>query len=265
MIIIYSHDRACQLDLLLKSIKNKMPEQNVTVLFSFSTPEYQSGYERIKLLHDITLVQKTTDTFHTLLKNAVQKTEDEHVILLCDDDVFIKSVNLPEIDCNSIGLNLRYSPKLKNSYHTGLMCKLPLFTEYGVNLKWDWNAYPGEDRWGYPYQAGGMAYSRDFLEYILSTIKPSNPNEFETQMMNNKFAYNRMNILCNKTSSVVNLSINRVQTTVAYNRGGRDVNYSPEELNKEFLNGKHICFDQFDEFDTDCEFIETEIKLKEIE
>ena len=71
-----------------------------------------------------------------------------------------------------------------------------------------WTTYEIIDRWGYPYQAGGMVYDAEFMRFVFNSINPQSPNQLETQMMSAKHAWTRPKVKAGTWPSVMNLSIN---------------------------------------------------------
>ena len=263
-IIIYSKDRACQLDLLLRSIDLKFENKNnVFVLYDYSNEDFQIGYELVfnkDYGFNVIPIKQDKGTFYNVLKDTVDKITTDFICPFCDDDVFIRNTNLDTIsnfiNDNTIGIHLRYSQDLTISYHHNNYLPNPKFLPIeDPFILWNWKEYPMIDRWGYPYQGGGLVYRKSFLKHMIDNIKFSLPNSFETAMMSKRNDWGKSLIVGFKHSPIVNVSINRVQNEVN-NRGGRDVNISPKQLNDLFLNGNIIDYSGLDNYQNNCEFIE---------
>ena len=53
-IIIFGRDRGCQLELLIRSMKEFFKEFNeceIKILYTYSNNEYEKGYEKLKIIH----------------------------------------------------------------------------------------------------------------------------------------------------------------------------------------------------------------------
>jgi hypothetical protein len=268
-IVIYSKDRPCQLDLLLKSIDLKFKNKNnVFVLYDWSDLEYKKSYDLIsKKEYDFNLnfIPQTRETFYNVLKTTVEKINTEFICPLCDDDVFIRETDISNIskhvNDNIIGIHLRFSKDLTISYHTGRIYDHPNWEEIEKPyIKWNWTSYPIIDRWGYPYQAGGLIYKTDFFLHMICNSSFYLPNSLETAMMEKRHQWSKSEILGFEKSPIVNVSINRVQNDVN-NRGGRDINYSPKQLNDIFLSGKTIDYSKLNNYENNCEFIEIPLEF----
>jgi hypothetical protein len=269
-VIIYSKDRTCQLDLLLRSLKHYFINcGKIFILEDWSDDVFKSGYDKIKTINyglNLEFRKQTRNTFYEVLKNSVYDSTTSFLLPLCDDDVFIEETNIDDIsnymDENTVGISLRYSKDLTISYHTGKIFSLPVFVDTGGYLKWKWSSYGMVDRWGYPYHAGGLIYETKFLRNMISEISFDLPNSLEGAMMAKRHAWKKEYLLAFKHSKIVNVSINRVQNDVN-NRGGRDINYTPTELNTIFLSGKIIDSTDLYGMNNNCEFIEVPLKFTE--
>ncbi len=270
-VIIFTRDRACQADLLLRSIfKHFENVGRVFLLYDWSNEWFNQGYDQIKRNkygQGLFWLKQTKELFYRQLKDTVTISKADYILPLCDDDCFLRKTNvdntLDHMDDNVVGLNMRYSKDLGISYHHGNVLPLPEFVHDGEYLKWDWFKYKQQGRWEYPYQAGGMIYQKEFLKHMIENITFELPNSFESAMMEKRHGWGRHYVMALPTASVVNVSINRVQTDVP-NRGGRDINYSPEDLNSKFLSGKHISTSELYDKVFDCEFIEVPLEFEDM-
>ena len=88
-VLVFSKDRAAQLDLLLRSIKRFAPRfyRSVTVLYAYSEPCYREGYERLlyPLRRNLLFVHQRD--FEQQVRHWLDHS-DGPVSFLCDDDVF---------------------------------------------------------------------------------------------------------------------------------------------------------------------------------
>ena len=110
--------------------------------------------------------------------------------------------------------------------------------------------------------AGAMIYKTDFFRFMIDNIKFDLPNSLEGAMMGERYKWKRNFLVGFKHSPVVNISVNRIQNDVP-NRGGRDVYYSPEELNSIFLSNSVIDTTNLYNMNNNCEFVEIPLDFKE--
>lgn len=261
-IIIYSKNRASQLDMLLRSIKHNFLNVNdVFVLNDFDSEIHYNSYKKIwgkNYGFNTIFKTQTRDIFYDVVLSSLNEVKTDYVLPFCDDDLFIKKTDITDdvqyITDDVVGLCFRRAPNLTTSYHTGEVIPLPKFEKLGNVFKWKWlneNPY----RWGYPYQAGGLLYNKQFFHYMMKNITFNIPNHLESGMMDNKHKWGKEHVLCREFSPIVNVSVNRVQD-VYVNRGGRDVNYSVSDLAEKFLAGNIIDIMPLQDMVNVCEFVE---------
>jgi hypothetical protein len=114
-VVIFSKDRACQLDALLQSMQRHAPALfPATVLCLATEPEYQAGYRRLTREWP-----RTRLVFQGCFKNDVLSlinSAEPYTVFLVDDDVFYRDApTAPELcpgQCYSfrLGLNVTRNP-----------------------------------------------------------------------------------------------------------------------------------------------------------
>lgn len=274
-VLVYSKDRTAQLELLLRSIKTNFENlYEIFVLYDYSSQAFQLGYEAVRRLHpDVHFIRQTKDTFKTVIRDVVRNTMTTDFILpFCDDDVMIRKANVGAginrlKDKDFIGVSLRHSLTITLSYHSGETFPIVdhTITDEGL-VQWTWKSPSAKYCWAYPYMAGGSVYERSFFSQMIGSFEFVLPNTMEMGMVNHKHIWNRSWLLCFPQNPVINVSVNKVQDE-NNNRGGRDVHYSPEELNTHLLDNKRINLQ--DVIDTcliknNCEFVEIPLQLESI-
>lgn len=263
-IIIYSKNRAAQLDLLLRSIKENFLNVNKVFVLNDFDDDFKKSYEKLWAKDygiNVEYIYQNKSIFYNVLLDVLKRSDQEWVLPFCDDDVVISKADvdgaLEFVDGNTTGLNLRFSLDMDISYHTGAIVPFPAFERVGDFCKWKWKG-ASDLRWGYPYHAGGKIYRKDFFYHMMSTTEFDNPNILEYKMMVNKDNWGKECSVCFKSAPIVNVSVNRVQN-VSNNRGGRDVGYSPQELRDRFMNGECIDLKPLQDMKPNCEFIEIQL------
>lgn len=264
-IIIYSKDRACQVDLLLKSIDKFVKHVGkIVILYDYSNEQFAEAYWKLK---DCIMIRQTPEIFkRELIHSTCFTNHSKYVMPLCDDDVFINPCDVSTIDIENdvVGINLRYSPNVNISYHDGNFIPNPVFESLADDvLKWNWTLNNPRYCWGYPYQAGSVVYDYEFFQQMVNLLSYHLPSTLETAMNYNKFVFNKPFLKCFNKSKLINVSINRIDNTYS-NRAGREFSYSAEHLNDMFLQGKSINLDQVVKTcneQNSCDFIELPLEL----
>src|SRR5689334_243855 len=91
-LIVWSKDRACQLDLLLRSIKRNIPNTfDVNVIYKASSSEYQDAYNQCLNIHNGASFFGEHDEWNLeKLTRKLISEANENVCLSTDDTVFYK-------------------------------------------------------------------------------------------------------------------------------------------------------------------------------
>lgn len=239
-ILIFSKDRACQLDLLLRSLKHRFrewQEASITVLYTYSNADLGRGYELVRAEHpkfEYRCELETAACFRELTLGVIGR--NEHLAFLVDDDVFRADFTTdcveyemfasdPQIMC----LSLRLDPNMDYCYPRNRPMRAPRFA--GA-LRWEWRA--AEHDWGYPMSLDGHVFRSAEIVPLIRSIEFHDPNSLEAALANSPLGNPEM--ICFARSKLVNLPINRVQDTVRNRHGSVDAIW----LNRRFLDGERI-------------------------
>ena len=258
--VIFSLNRAMQLEVLLKSIeKHDIGKSlNVSILYSFSTHGYQKAYAKLKnkypqfnwleetiykppkLNVDFDLfywhnlywwlkykyLRKNKSNFKQKLIEILTENDGEFAMFLTDDSLFYRNIEIPDLQPNSV-FGLRHGTHLVGGkYNT---------TETGI----EWNIYENDKTtdWGYPFSVDGHIYSKEALLKITGKIIFNNPNAMEGNIacyLQEKQLFSQ--IKANQHSCLLGFELNRVQSVAENHHLG----ISQEKLNYYFLDGYHL-------------------------
>ncbi len=252
-VIIFSKDRAAQLDLLLRG----MPEfDEVYVIWTASDNKFAAGYDIIDFRGAISVRQS-----HAFKDDVVWYVDspNEYTMFLTDDDIFLRDFDAdirlnPEIAC----LSLRLNPGMNYCYTLNRPQKAPKFGTYRnyvfdvnsamaqllpfppihhIEYAYDWRNADAD--YGYPMSLDGHIFRTADILPLLEKLDYHNPNTLEGQLACHPI--NRPMMMCFDKSVIVNNPINSVQSTVP-NRHGT---ITAEWLNEQFLAGKRIKLEPF--------------------
>lgn len=221
--LIFSKNRACQLDLLLRSLS--IP---CVVLYTFD-PEFEAGYKKLRKIHPKVKFIKQKD-FKTDLLKIIEKSEN--VLFLTDDDVMIdsfswRSRNFKEFknDSSVATLSLSLNPNV-------------------AGRKWKWSDYRGNYRlrmWGYPMSVDSCVFRTNDIIETIKNNEMKNPNFLETAL--NLNIPERHFMMCCDSIKIINNSVNQVQTDFPAHTLG----IKTQELEKQFLSGKRLSLSDIKE------------------
>jgi hypothetical protein len=253
-IVIFSKDRAMQLEALLRSYKEFCKDcyfNNITIIWKASTLDFLDGYMTLQENEAYTKDLGITWVIQTdFKKNVLEslKSSSEFSMFLVDDILFkepfsssdkqfITFRDSKEILC----LSLRLWKGIDYCYPTNTTVTLPNDFDQFTGT-WSWVGAEGD--WGYPMSVDGHVFRTELISQIAAKLNYYNPNTFEgimaafSGMLKN---YGKM-ICYPQGSKLLNLPINRVQNDVN-NRFENSI--SAEEMNQRFLNGDRIDLKPF--------------------
>ena len=227
-IIIYSKNRAMQLELLLRSMDfydNKI-NHNITVIYTFDDITHEWGYERLKLLHDVNWWLEAAFKEQTL--NAIDE-EHENTVFFMDDMVCVDPVGLNHLfKTMVVDENVCYSTRL----HNNITYSYPSKT-YAVSSSKDGVA-SGSGCWGYKMSLDGNIFNTKDIKKRISKLNFNNPNELEYKLCGVPVDKMYYGVPC-----FINIPVNKVQD-FCNNRVGETYYTNPADLNSRFLSGQRI-------------------------
>jgi hypothetical protein len=220
--IIFSKNRACQLELLLRSLN--MP---AVVIYTYD-PDFKRGYEKlIDIYPSVKFIRQTN------LKEQIIQNLGDYTMFEVDDAVMIEhfSKDCPEFkefksNPDILCLSLRMSPNYSGA---------PIFK----NNTWAWRGL--RHSWGYPMSVSSHIFRRDD---ILPTILKSEmeiPNDLEVALRRNP--PDRPLMLCFTKPKMITNEANNVQTKYPTPNFGVSV----RELEDRFLKGERLSLEYIKE------------------
>lgn len=265
--IIFSRDRALQLYTLLssyqKKVKNPIP---LIVFYSTSTHRHSKSYLEIEKYFQDKLRIDFVDhggNFYDSLVDLLEKINCKKVFFLCDDNIFIKDVDLSimdKINTQDYILSMRCSPYLKYSYTLNTKLHNPKLTKSEISddlLKFSWFEAPGE--WSYPWSIDGHIFSLPLVRSIILSSKFQAPNSFESVLTTFNSIYENKYGLCFKFSTILNLPINQVQVEYKIKHGDITTDFLLEKWVAGYAFETSI-FDEYIPISVHEEFIPTFVK-----
>jgi hypothetical protein len=242
-IVIFSKDRAAQLDLFLRSMKQMFPgwhrSKNVHVLYTYSNEAFGSGYVKTITLHpDIHYAYENKGMFKKDLLKLIEINR-LFTVFFVDDNVFKNTFSMQceevreflireDIAC----ISLRLCPRINYCYTMDVPMTPPMFSDGGRYI-WKWKeASPGD--WSYPMSMDGHIFKTEEILPLLGLLDYSNPNTLEGTLASSPFNIPRM--ICFSDSKIFNIPANKVQDV----NGNRHGNLSAWDINEQYLKDKRL-------------------------
>jgi hypothetical protein len=240
-IVIFSKDRACQCDSLLRSIRDnfRAPYVSLTVLYKASGPAFQAGYDLLAARSEL---QRATlrpqRSFYEDVRSLCNGLDDtSQVMFLVDDDIVFRPCDISAAAEAFTDEHLFISLRASRSYAGD---GAPRFLSDGPYLEWKWNYHTRSwVTWNYPFSVDGNIFHADHIKKIIRNIAFDAPNSFEGRMHTYRHAWWIKRIkkaLALPEAAVFNNPLNRVQTESE--TWHADV--SADSMNEHFLNGMRI-------------------------
>lgn len=235
-IIIFSKERPCQLEALLRSMNLYFNHPHkIYVLYKSEDCDFDCGYDRLRF-YDNSITWVKEEHFKDDLLNLIHHTINrkyEHLMLLVDDLIFTREFSgetllrtfdeTPDI----LALSLRLGENITYCYTQDIPTSPPTFRN---GHQWEWRtASPGY--WNDPMSLDGHIYRLSELEASIANLEFHNPKTLEAAMVANPI--DKPYLICDRHPYLINLAINQVHDAFP-NRHG---NITEGWLNMRFLQG----------------------------
>ena len=262
-IIIFSKDRACQLDLLLRSFRDYFRgdmDDNIRVLYTYSDDKYKEGYD-ILMGHKygVPMILEESSNFKRDTE-ALIMPELPYTLFLVDDDVLksefqsdCKEMQIFACDPDILCLSLRLYKGINYCYT--IPCDSPA-PALSVDNTWEWKGQLGD--WGYPMSLDGHIFRTSEILPLIKSLGYSSPNTLEGTLANNPLPQSKM--ICLDQSVVLNNPCNKVQID-----NGNHCGHIPASfLNTMYLRNQYISLNNLRGIQNRAPHQEVEILFEEL-
>jgi len=268
--IIFSKDRALQLDATLRSLREKcldVDKLKVVVLYTTSRVEhkvtksgmrvkdkivsfYQTQYDTLMKAHpNVEFIHETN--FKTDLLRIIMRPMNSYVMFAVDDTIFIREFSVKHIQAylennvEAIGFSLRLGANTTYCYMTNKKQTLPKFETVDLNvLKFNW-VHEKHD-FGYPFEISSSVYRIPEVLIPLQLKDYNTPNTLEASIHKSIdfFKFSLPMLLCYKNSVAFSNPLNLVQAKKT-NRCSKNIDTSIIHLSEKFKNGYMIDLSKY--------------------
>lgn len=249
--IIFSKNRACQLNLLLESIhKNGFSENNkISVIYHYTDNDYLKGYQILELMYKEINFIKQND-FQTDVINCIDGNI-EYLTFMVDDDVIYRK--LPPIETyiskikehNASCFSLRLGKNCRYSHPANIDYKLMNHQHITENIIKIDTCHQMNGDFRYPLSLDGHIFKMMDIVLLLNNIKFNNPNQLEARLQIFTQSIISKPILSFDVSHLVGVPVNIVNTSI-HNRHSVKFNFPENVLNDKLINqNTKIDLDQF--------------------
>ena len=263
--IIFSKDRALQLDGLLRSMLHHVTgAYSIHVLYCASNAAHAHAYRELTDgIQNTDRIQWTKEAdFRKDLVHTLQGTQTASVCFLVDDIVFIRPMNLDTLDRNAMNggiVSLRLGKQITFCYTKQKAMQLPTLNPSKKQddlLEFSWEE--GSYDWAYPLSVDGHIFPTSEISVAAKLLDYRAPNTFERALQILTPLYQKRPGYCFEAPKMFNIPLNRVQSENDNISG----EISPEYLLAKWQEGKTVDFMALEEFTTESVHKEIEISLR---
>lgn len=248
--LIFSKNRACQLDLLLRTICenfNELKPTNIRILYLATDDKFKQAY--LELQQKFQAYEWIPESnFSDDVKSIVSKFERPFAMTMVDDEVVVNPFPILEtfqsfrITDQLHTISLRMHPEVDWTYTSGVKQGLiDTWVYRGDSIRiWDWTKWDTQFQSGLPNEAGypscinSHIYPRSWFQQYISQLSFSNANALEGSFNNQRSSFKPL-MLCFTKPKTVSIANNLVQTGT--NKHSDKQENSAEYLNDLYLNG----------------------------
>lgn len=238
--IIFSKNRACQLDLLLRTAEHYFKSMGrVFILYIATNKEYEQGYTKLNYRYkDKKYSFIPESNFKSNLLDLLNYSNTEYILGNSDDNVFIDKCNLKRyvMPFHVVAFSMR----LGKGFNFCLPANLPMIepdyiSDDGKIIKWEWTILDSRTCWGYPHPVDSNIYRRKWWIDFIKDANFKNPCSLEVFMNDNR-QYDKPFLQSFVEPKLISISANETGQGANNVHGGQSL----KELNDRWLHGEII-------------------------
>ena len=254
-VLIFSRDRACQLDALLRSIEENGPKyKSVTVLLKATEPKHLRAYQQVVLASKGVKPFHVETDFHKQVKEWLHGTDRPS--FLVDDQIFYRKADLDPVP----GVVYQYGLNCVRSHPMGCEQRAHVLNQEDGWFGWSWKDSTGD--FAYPLSIGGNVYDKqELLEALPDSF--DSPTSLEAGMACYAAWWSRETLTAPLHSCLVSLPHNRV-TVQATNPISGVPEWSADALCDAYLDGLRIDYADMDFSGVDAAHAEIPLVLSRL-
>ena len=241
--IIFSKDRACQLDFLLTSLhQNDAGIFDIHVLYEYSDDRFKDSYQ--KLIQKYPLLSWIKETNFEKDTHSLVEDAKELICFFVDDNILYRKIDIDynairdffrEEDIFCLSLRLGMNTIIQNEYiNSGCILPEKATLIKDTYLVWNWKNLPPYTNFAYPFSVDGHVFRKELVAEVVSNYNFHTPNALEGRALPYAANYSE-NMASLKESVLVNTPLNLVGSSE--NKSGQKFGATLKELNDLYLEG----------------------------
>lgn len=243
-LIIWSKDRACQLELLLRSIDTYTDIPfNVNIIYNASNASFLKAYDTLRETRNANFIHEHLDNpGESLYTKTVALLDSDHVCFAADDNLFYRAVPpfsewsyaLPKQESETFSFRLGLNTVLQNFANGSYQPPLNKYVKKDNTIFWNAKDYHPLHNYGYPLALDLHVFRTSLIRKLVSRFTFKNTNEFESKMFEYRDLVPFMASF--KKSVSVNVPLNNISGVTQSSKTGSSLS----QLNQYFLDGKRL-------------------------
>lgn len=267
--VVFSKDRAMQLDAFLSSYFNKSKHfGDLIVLYTASTKEHLDSYTTLERNYKSKPIQFIKETnFRDQIIRILEVGNYDNVGLFVDDMIFTREFDWRDILKYNLYENVFVLTRGRDLGVSQVLQKknvLPNFEAIDNHiLSFRWNEFRDINDWSYPLGLSGYVYVTEELRVMIRALSFRAPNSLEASLQQYRKIFQRKGGLCYGKTVSVCVHANIVQNE--WSNPTIEKGYSADSLLEYWNAGLCIDVSKFDDVDADiAQFMEYQfVKRKE--
>jgi hypothetical protein len=251
--LVFSKDRAMQLDAFLHSALRRMPLSSVSVLAASSAPRHDESYSRVYERYKPQWWEDDALGFRETVNLWVYQHRNDRILFHTDDEVFYRHVPDDLLDNDEDVITLRQG---RNTVYCHTLDREQEIPE--TFPRWKWR--DAECDFAYPLSLNACVYRAEWILPLLD-FPFENPTQLEAglacQHMNFPVEY----MAAPELSCTVALPHNRVSVSSGC-PAGRNPEWQPDALCEKYLDGWRIDLEDMDFSTVDAAHVEVPLRFK---
>lgn len=251
-IVVFSKDRAPQLDLLLRTYARHAKPQpaRLNIQYAASTPLHEQAYRQVMACHQPLIAHAVREAgFKPSLLSLLATSNARNVMFLVDDIVFIGDFDVEMLcrwDTGQSIFSLRLGANIVRSFNSQVEIQAqPMLRPVQVQdqplLNWSW--HHGELDWNLPVSLDGNVLPVAEILPIVRSQTIKGPNSLEKVLGTYRFLFKYREGSCYPTSRLVNLPMNTVKAERGFDFP--NFNVDPEQLAEQYIQGMLLSVDDY--------------------
>ena len=249
-LIIFSRDRACQLDCLLRSIQKYTSDLfNISIIYKSSSEDFENSYSILQKRFPEHSFHSEID-FQEQVLNLICQSVD-HIAFSTDDTVIYRLIPLktygllrsvlPNFDNECFSFRLGLNTIIQNPHTGELQPILNKYSKIRETIFWNCMLHHPLSNYGYPFAMDMHVYKKTLLEDLMFRFNFQNSNQLESELF--KYRYRVVFMSAFQQSVAVNVPINNLSQVTEISKHS----YALEDLNQRYLNNEIISLESFNE------------------